>query len=362
MYAPLAINPYNYKHRVANQCVLANTEDFKPMVNIKSFGKCSCRANPAVAAATAANNGVLTPMPCVPDTTIPWINAKENTIVDGAPALLTTSFNMCIWGGKISFKDHSSEKVENGITQLLSGGLMCWMGCDAATAGFTVLAAATVPEVFILGAVVLAAGAAITAMGASDVAEGEQNVVYGATGSARQAVNPICQNVFGGNYAAYNNAEMIATLVGALGILSLPFVALAIEMRAASKVTTSAQGLEADEVNAVERTKEAESAGTKPINTPKFKTNENGYFGNAGQSSSSKVRNMTGGNKTAQEFFNDVTQGFKNEKDLGNGKKLRIMEDGTTVTYRPISHSDQTPAVDINGGSTYKQQKIHFID
>ncbi|MBP2644187.1 MAG: shlA 1, partial [Firmicutes bacterium] len=93
-----------------------------------------------------------------------------------------------------------------------------------------------------------------------------------------------------------------------------------------------------------------------------FKLGENGYFGDIGQSGSNKVRNITGGNKAAQEFFDDITQGFKSEKDLGNGKKLRIMEDGTTVTYRPVSHSDGTPAIDINGGSTYKQQKIHFID
>ena len=103
-------------------------------------------------------------------------------------------------------------------------------------------------------------------------------------------------------------------------------------------------------------------AGEGTSNTPKFKAGDNGYFGNIGQSGSNKVRNMTGGNKTAQEFFDDITKGFKSEKDLGNGKKLRIMEDGTTVTYRPVSHSDGTPTVDINGGSTYKQQKIHFID
>ncbi|WP_432718497.1 hypothetical protein [Pectinatus frisingensis] len=97
-------------------------------------------------------------------------------------------------------------------------------------------------------------------------------------------------------------------------------------------------------------------------NAGNFKPGENGYFGDIGQSGSNKVRNITGGNKAAQEFFDDITQGFKSEKNLGNGKKLRIMEDGTTVTYRPASHSDGTPAVDINGGSTYKQQKIHFID
>ncbi|MEC0180519.1 hypothetical protein P4H61_03285 [Paenibacillus peoriae] len=73
------------------------------------------------------------------------------------------------------------------------------------------------------------------------------------------------------------------------------------------------------------------------------------------------MRNISGGDKVAREFFNEKTQGFKTEKDLGNGKILRIMEDGTTVTYRSVSHSDGTPAVDINGGNMLKQQKIHFI-
>ncbi len=96
-------------------------------------------------------------------------------------------------------------------------------------------------------------------------------------------------------------------------------------------------------------------------NAPKFTPNESGYYGAVGQSGSAKVRNMTGGNQAAKQFFDEKTQGFKTERDLGDGKVLRIMDDGTAITYRPVSHSDGTPAVDINGGSTFKQQKIHFI-
>ncbi|CAH8720074.1 hypothetical protein M5W83_18470 [Paenibacillus thiaminolyticus] len=97
-------------------------------------------------------------------------------------------------------------------------------------------------------------------------------------------------------------------------------------------------------------------------NPIKFKANDSGYFGEVGQSGNSKVRNLSGGDKVAREFFDEKTQGFKTERDIGNGKKLRILEDGTAITYRPVSHSDGTPAVDINGGSTYKQQKVHFVD
>ncbi|TVX92183.1 RHS repeat-associated core domain-containing protein [Paenibacillus agilis] len=104
------------------------------------------------------------------------------------------------------------------------------------------------------------------------------------------------------------------------------------------------------------------SGSIKPKgNIPRFTPNTNGYYGVVGQSGNTKVRNLTGGDKAAREFFEEKTQGFKTEKDIGNGKVLRILNDGTAITYRSVSHSDGTPAVDINGGKTFKQQKIHFI-
>ena len=50
----------------------ANIMDHVPMANIAPFGMCMSPANPMVAAATAAALGVLTPMPCIPNTTSPW--------------------------------------------------------------------------------------------------------------------------------------------------------------------------------------------------------------------------------------------------------------------------------------------------
>lgn len=78
-----------------------NIGDFKPNENIMPFGKCSSLANPTVAAATAANNGVLKPMPCVPATVIPWVNGKADFLIENNPALINESTNTCIWCGLI---------------------------------------------------------------------------------------------------------------------------------------------------------------------------------------------------------------------------------------------------------------------
>ena len=79
----------------------ANIMDHKPMVNIMPFGMCNCPANPAVAAATAAALGVLTPMPCVPVTVAPWAPGAPTVLLANFPALNNTSKLMCTWGGII---------------------------------------------------------------------------------------------------------------------------------------------------------------------------------------------------------------------------------------------------------------------
>jgi len=80
----------------------ATIMDNKPMVNVPSFGMCMSPANPAVAAATAAALGVLTPMPCIPNTTTPWTPGAPTVLVAGQPALDDTSTLMCMWAGVIS--------------------------------------------------------------------------------------------------------------------------------------------------------------------------------------------------------------------------------------------------------------------
>jgi hypothetical protein len=82
----------------------ANIMDHKPMVNIMPFGACQSLANPAVAAATSAAMGVLTPQPCIPVTTAPWTKGAEKVLIANMPALDTPSKLMCQWAGVIEIK------------------------------------------------------------------------------------------------------------------------------------------------------------------------------------------------------------------------------------------------------------------
>ena len=81
----------------------ANIMDYIPLVNIMPFGMCMSPANPMVAAATAAAMGVLTPMPCIPATTSPWVPGAPTVLLGNMPTLDNTSMNMCMWAGVITF-------------------------------------------------------------------------------------------------------------------------------------------------------------------------------------------------------------------------------------------------------------------
>ncbi len=80
----------------------ANIMDYKPMVNVMSFGMCMSPANPTVAAATAAAMGVLTPMPCIPVTTAPWVPGAPTVLLASSPTLDNTCTLMCMWAGMIT--------------------------------------------------------------------------------------------------------------------------------------------------------------------------------------------------------------------------------------------------------------------
>jgi len=88
--------------KVVQNTPVANIMDHIPMKNILPFGMCSSPVNPMVAAATAAAFGVLTPMPCLPATSSPWLPGSPPILVGNMPVLNNNCKLMCNWGGMIS--------------------------------------------------------------------------------------------------------------------------------------------------------------------------------------------------------------------------------------------------------------------
>lgn len=94
----LTVLPVN---RVNATSPAATIMDYIPFVNIPPFGMCSSMTNPAVASATAAALGVLTPMPCTPMTSAPWAPGCPTVLIANKPALNNSSKLICSFGGII---------------------------------------------------------------------------------------------------------------------------------------------------------------------------------------------------------------------------------------------------------------------
>ena len=101
--APSALVVLPTNKVMTNMVPDANIMDHIPLVNIMPFGMCMSPANPTVAAATAAALGVLTPMPCIPNTPAPWVAGAPTVLLGNAPTLDNVSMLMCTWGGMIEF-------------------------------------------------------------------------------------------------------------------------------------------------------------------------------------------------------------------------------------------------------------------
>lgn len=84
---------------------LATVMDNKPFVNIMPFGMCQSMANPAVASATAAALGVLTPMPCTPVIPGPWTPGCTTLMLGGKPVLHQNCKLMCAYAGVIQINN-----------------------------------------------------------------------------------------------------------------------------------------------------------------------------------------------------------------------------------------------------------------
>jgi hypothetical protein len=92
----------------------ANIMDNKPIANVPPFGMCQSMANPAVAAATAAAMGALTPMPCLPALTAPWIVGSPTVLLGNMPALSSDSKLICAFGGVIQVVNPGQVTVQLG--------------------------------------------------------------------------------------------------------------------------------------------------------------------------------------------------------------------------------------------------------
>jgi hypothetical protein len=99
--APGTLNVLPTGRVQASNMPAATIMDNKPFVNIVPFGMCTSIANPAVASATAAALGVLTPMPCTPVVPAPWAPGSPTVMIGTFPALTNTSKCVCAYGGMI---------------------------------------------------------------------------------------------------------------------------------------------------------------------------------------------------------------------------------------------------------------------
>ena len=99
----------------------------------------------------------------------------------------------------------------------------------------------------------------------------------------------------------------------------------------------------------------------------------NGLFGEKGRSRDANIRNIVSDDPatTAKEFYDSIAYGGIEtvliDKETGNPKgMITKMADGSIITWREVSSSDGSPAVDINierssDNNGVKQQKIHFV-
>ncbi|MBO6026734.1 MAG: DUF4280 domain-containing protein [Bacteroidales bacterium] len=98
---PATLNILPVNRVFLNKKPMGTIMDNQPMVNIPTFGMCKSLANPAVASATAAALGTLTPQPCVPVITGPWFPGNPKVMIRHNPALMMTDKCMCAWAGMI---------------------------------------------------------------------------------------------------------------------------------------------------------------------------------------------------------------------------------------------------------------------
>src|SRR6185437_2674798 len=97
--------PVMYENKPA-----ATFDQNKPIANVPPFGMCMSPTNPVVITATAAALGVLTPMPCVPALTAPWVPPVPTVLVNNKPIIDQTAMLTCMWAGVITITNPGTTK------------------------------------------------------------------------------------------------------------------------------------------------------------------------------------------------------------------------------------------------------------
>lgn len=90
---------------------VATIADAAPLSNVSACGMCTSLMNPAVASATAAALGTLTPQPCVPAPMGVWV-CPGSVRVGGKPVLTSEGTLSCSYGGTISVMNPGQSTVK----------------------------------------------------------------------------------------------------------------------------------------------------------------------------------------------------------------------------------------------------------
>ncbi len=109
--APCSLIVTSNQKTLSGGMPIATIKDYQ-VANLPGFGMCQSLANPTVASATAAAMGVLTPQPCIPMISAPWVPGSLTVLVGGTPALNNSSKTMCNWAGVISITNPGQQTVQ----------------------------------------------------------------------------------------------------------------------------------------------------------------------------------------------------------------------------------------------------------
>lgn len=102
-----------------------------------------------------------------------------------------------------------------------------------------------------------------------------------------------------------------------------------------------------------------------PKLTSRYEFN-NGYFGERGNKNFIRTITCSDPQKSAADFFSTISEGGIFSTSSNGKASIATMADGTVISYRTITTTENSPAVEINirysseaGGIKY--QKIHFM-